>query len=102
MGSDFRGTTEHVLFGVRGKLMTRSHSIPTHFEAPLGAHSEKPDKFYDIVRAASYLPAGEAFQRKARAGFVNLFVEAAESGVGVGGMRPSKTNGAEIHAGAHR
>lgn len=53
-------------------------------------------------RAASYLPAGEAFQRKARAGFVNLFVEAAESGVGVAGMRPSKINGAEIHASARR
>jgi ParB/RepB/Spo0J family partition protein len=75
LGQFFRGSTEHVLFGVRGKLMTRSRSIPTHFEAPVGAHSEKPERFYEIVREASYLPAGEAFQRTPRDGFVNLFVE---------------------------
>jgi N6-adenosine-specific RNA methylase IME4 len=73
MGKFFRGSTEHVLFGVRGQLMTRSTSIATHFEAPVGEHSEKPERFYQIVREASYLPAGEAFQIKARDGFVNLF-----------------------------
>jgi N6-adenosine-specific RNA methylase IME4 len=77
MGAYFRGSTEHVLFGVRGKLRLRSASIPTHFEAPTGAHSEKPDRFYDIVREASYLPAGEGFQRKPRDGFVNLYVSGA-------------------------
>jgi N6-adenosine-specific RNA methylase IME4 len=73
LGEYFRGSTEHVLFGVRGKLGTRSRTISTHFEAPVGAHSEKPERFYEIVREASYLPAGEAFQRKAREGFVNLY-----------------------------
>jgi N6-adenosine-specific RNA methylase IME4 len=73
MGTFFRGSTEHVLFGTRGQLMTRSRSIPTHFEAPVGAHSEKPERFYEIVCEASFLPVGEAFQRKARDGFVNLF-----------------------------
>jgi N6-adenosine-specific RNA methylase IME4 len=76
MGAYFRGTTEHVLFGVRGGLRLRARDIPTHFEAPVGEHSEKPEEFYDIVRRASYLPAGEGFQRKARDGFVNLFVDA--------------------------
>jgi N6-adenosine-specific RNA methylase IME4 len=74
MGSYFRGTTEHILFGLRGKLRHRSTTIPTHFEAPTGEHSEKPERFYQIVREASYLPAGEAFQRKPREGFVNLYV----------------------------
>jgi ParB/RepB/Spo0J family partition protein len=73
LGKYFRGSTEHVLFGVRGSLMTRSTSIATHFEAPRGEHSEKPERFYEIVRAASYPPFGEAFQRKARPDFVNLF-----------------------------
>ena len=73
LGAYFRGSTEHVLFGVRGRLATRATNIPTHFEAPVGKHSEKPERFYDIVRNASYLPAGEAFQRKPREGFVNLF-----------------------------
>jgi ParB/RepB/Spo0J family partition protein len=76
LGKFFRGSTEHVLFGTRGQLMTRSTSIATHFEAPVGEHSEKPERFYEIVREASYLPAGEAFQRKARDGFINLFNQA--------------------------
>ena len=72
-GVYFRNTTEHVLFGVRGKLNTRVKNIPTHFEAPVGKHSEKPEAFYDIVRRASYEPFGEAFQRQPREGFKNLY-----------------------------
>jgi len=80
LGSYFRNSTEHVLFAVRGELRTRSDSIATHFEAPVGEHSEKPEKFYEIVRAASYAPYGEAFQRAARPDFANTFAlqEAAE------------------------
>jgi N6-adenosine-specific RNA methylase IME4 len=73
MGTHFRGQTEHVIFGIRGTLAARASNISTLFEAPAGKHSEKPDKFYEIVRAASYPPYGEAFQRKARSDFVNLF-----------------------------
>jgi N6-adenosine-specific RNA methylase IME4 len=73
LGTYFRNSTEKVLFGVRGSLRTRRCDIPTHFEAPLGEHSEKPEKFYEIVRAASYPPYGEVFQRKARPDFANLF-----------------------------
>ena len=73
LGSYFRNSTEHVLFGVRGELRTRSDSIATHFEAPVGEHSEKPERFYEIVREASYGPYGEAFQRKARNDFPNIY-----------------------------
>jgi ParB/RepB/Spo0J family partition protein len=73
LGAHFRGQTEHVLFGIRGRLATRSDSISTLFEAPMGEHSAKPERFYEIVRAASYPPYGEAFQRNARPDFVNLF-----------------------------
>jgi N6-adenosine-specific RNA methylase IME4/ParB-like chromosome segregation protein Spo0J len=74
MGTHFRGQTEHVIFGIHGTLRTRVSNIGTWFAAPpLGEHSEKPEKFYEIVRAASYPPFGEAFQRKARPDFVNLF-----------------------------
>jgi N6-adenosine-specific RNA methylase IME4 len=75
LGSYFRNQTEHVLFGIRGTLGTRSDSISTLFEAPVGEHSEKPERFYEIVRAASYPPYGEAFQRQGRPGFANLFVQ---------------------------
>jgi N6-adenosine-specific RNA methylase IME4 len=74
IGKYFRGSTEHCLFGILGSIETRSNSIPTHFEAPRGEHSEKPERFYEIVREASYPPYGEAFQRKARPDFVNLYV----------------------------
>ena len=58
---------------MRGELSTRADDIATHFEAPLGEHSEKPDIFYDIVRRASYPPYGEVFQRKKRKNFSNLY-----------------------------
>jgi N6-adenosine-specific RNA methylase IME4 len=74
LGAYFRNQTEHVLFGIRGTLRTRSDSISTIFEAPVGTHSEKPERFYEIVRAASYPPYGEAFQRQARPDFTDLFV----------------------------
>jgi len=80
LGSYFRNSTEHVLFGVRGELSTRRDDIATHFEAPVGEHSEKPERFYEIVRAASYPPYGEAFQRARRADFADLWtIEAAEA-----------------------
>jgi N6-adenosine-specific RNA methylase IME4 len=83
-GSYFRNSTEHVLFGRLGKTTTRpaAASLATHFVAPRGEeHSEKPEAFYDLVRAASYPPHGEANQRTPRPDFVNLFreLEAADS-----------------------
>jgi N6-adenosine-specific RNA methylase IME4/ParB-like chromosome segregation protein Spo0J len=79
MGTHFRGQTEHIIFGIRGSLASRCNSISTLFYAPTGKHSEKPEKFYEIVRAASYPPYGEAFQRKARPDFVNLFEQRMEA-----------------------
>jgi len=75
LGTYFRNTTEQVLFGTRGTLRTRTSQTQTHFCAPVGRHSEKPEAFYKIVRKESYLPAGEVFQRQARKGFVNLFAD---------------------------
>ena len=73
LGSYFRNSTEHVLFGTCGSTNTRVGNIATHFEAPVGEHSAKPDVFYDIVRLASYPTYGEAFQRVERDGITNLF-----------------------------
>jgi len=75
LGSYFRSSTEHCLFAIFGKeITTRVHNIPTHFEAPVGEHSEKPPYFYDnIVKKASYPPYGEAFQRKNRVWLENLY-----------------------------
>jgi len=78
LGSYFRNQTEHVLFGVKGNLTTRADNISTIIDAPIGKHSEKPDKFYSIVMQASYPPYGEAFQRTKRKHFKNLFEEITE------------------------
>jgi N6-adenosine-specific RNA methylase IME4 len=77
LGSYFRNSTEHVIFATRGETTTRpaAASMSTHFEAPRGEHSEKPEIFYEMVRAASYPPYGEANQREPREDFVNLFEE---------------------------
>jgi N6-adenosine-specific RNA methylase IME4 len=73
LGSYFRNTTEHLLFGIRGNAKTRRDDVPTHFEAPMLDHSEKPEKFYDLVRASSYPTYGEIFQRAPRPDFQNLY-----------------------------
>lgn len=89
LGSYFRNSTEHVLFGTLGDTTTRpvSASIPTHFEAPRGEHSEKPEEFYDIVRKASYPPYGEANQRKPRPDFTSLYREPAPENVAGSGRQ---------------
>lgn len=71
MGRTFRGTTEHVLFCVRGRLPVLRHDVPTHFEAPAGRHSAKPDRFYtDIVQRMSPGPYLEMFARERRRGWI--------------------------------
>ncbi len=76
MGNYFRNSTEVCIFATLGETKTRpaAASMPTHFFADRGEHSEKPEEFYEIVRAASYPPYGEANQRKMRPDFTDLFM----------------------------
>jgi len=69
LGTYFRTSTEHVLFGVRGRLLTRARNLGTHFTAPKTRHSEKPDIFYRLVERASYPPYLDVFARKRRPGW---------------------------------
>ncbi len=78
MGNYFRGSTEHVLFGVRGSLGLLRSNVGTHFVADRpGPHSAKPDAFYSIVESCSPGPWLEMFARKQRAGWVAWGAEAA-------------------------
>jgi N6-adenosine-specific RNA methylase IME4 len=80
LGSYFRNSTEHCLFATFGNTTTRpaAASLPTHFEAPRGEHSQKPERFYEFVRAASYPPYGEGNQRAPRPDFTNLYCPVTE------------------------
>ena len=70
MGNYYRGSTEQVLFGVRGTQGLKRHDVGTWFEAPRGEHhSEKPDKFYELVESCSYGPYIDIFGRKERQGW---------------------------------
>ena len=70
LGSYFRNSTEHVLFGVRGELPTRVDNIATHFEAPVGEHSAKPEAFYALVESLCPGSKCELFARTKREGWV--------------------------------
>jgi N6-adenosine-specific RNA methylase IME4 len=77
MGNYFRGSTEHVLFGVRGSLPLLRRDMGTHFNAPRpGPHSGKPDSFYSLVETCSPGPWLEMFARAQRPGWVTWGVEA--------------------------
>ena len=70
MGNYFRGSTEQVLFGVKGQQALKRHDVGTWFEAPRGErHSEKPDEFYKLVESCSYAPYIDIFGRKEREGW---------------------------------
>lgn len=78
MGNYFRGTTEHVLFGVRGSLPLLRRDAATHFTAPRpGVHSGKPDAFYDLVESCSPGPWLEMFARRTRPGWIPWGAEVA-------------------------
>ena len=64
MGYYFRQQTEHVIFGVKGSLPTKKHSISTVFHAKRYAHSAKPLNFYEIIEAMSPPPYIELFARE--------------------------------------
>ena len=70
MGNYFRGSTEQVLFCVKGSQPLKRRDVGTHFEAPRGQrHSEKPEEFYKLVESCSYAPYIDIFGRTGREGW---------------------------------
>jgi N6-adenosine-specific RNA methylase IME4 len=66
-GDWLRGQTEHCLFAVRGKPTVQLTNQTTALQAPAGAHSAKPEAFYEMVEALCPAPRyAELFQRRAR------------------------------------
>jgi N6-adenosine-specific RNA methylase IME4 len=64
IGTYFRGTTEHVLFGIKGRQPLLYNDVATHFAADRqGPHSTKPREFYEMVKRCSPGPRLEMFAR---------------------------------------
>jgi len=81
MGHYFRGDTEHVLFGIRGRCpIPESARLSNHIAAHRGQHSRKPDRFYEIVEQVSPEPRLEMFARRRRVGWDVWGNEAPEFG----------------------
>lgn len=69
MGRYTRMAHEVCLIGRRGSIAVHSHSVRSVFFAPAGAHSAKPDAFYDIVEKLHGGPYLELFARRQRQGW---------------------------------
>jgi len=69
MGQYFRGSTEHCLFSVKGRLPYKikdgkRQQSKTAFPALRKKHSEKPERMRRIIERVSYPPYIELFARK--------------------------------------
>lgn len=69
IGNYFRSMTEHVLFGVRGRLAVMDGNQPNWFRHDRGRHSRKPECFYELVERVSPGPYLELFGRRDPLGF---------------------------------
>ena len=77
MGNYFRGSTEQLLFAVKGSMPLRVKNAPTHFVLPRGKdHSSKPVEIHSMVEAWSPGPYIELFSRSKRSGWISWGADA--------------------------
>lgn len=69
LGQYLRNSTEHVLFGIRGRAPVKFHSQPSWLWAPLQGHSHKPEEQYAIMERISDGPYLELFARRRQPGW---------------------------------
>lgn len=73
MGNYFRGSTEHVLFGVKGSLPLLRSDVGTWFTGERGdEHSAKPEQFYRLVEQCSPAPWVDILGRQERPGWQTI------------------------------
>ena len=69
LGNYLRNSTEHMLFGVRGKEPIKFKCQPTWVFAPLQEHSHKPEEQFAIIERMSPGPYLELFARRKQKGW---------------------------------
>lgn len=69
-GHYLRHAHETCILGVRGSLKALSRDVPSIFDAPRGAHSEKPAEAYAVAARVSPGPRLALFERQQRPGWV--------------------------------
>lgn len=79
MGRSVRNAHEVCLIGKRGRPARLDAGVPSVLHAPRGAHSQKPEAFYDLVERLCAGPYVELFARRARPGWTCLGDEAPAS-----------------------
>jgi len=70
MGRTLRAAHETCLVATRGRPQPMGRSTRTVFDAPVGAHSEKPDEFFRIVERTFPPDRVELFARRRRDGWI--------------------------------
>jgi N6-adenosine-specific RNA methylase IME4 len=79
MGRYVRHCHETCLIARRGSGKVRSRSVRSVFDAPIGRHSEKPERFYELVEELADGPYVEMFARRRRDGWTCLGNELPEA-----------------------
>jgi N6-adenosine-specific RNA methylase IME4 len=69
LGNYLRNSTEHVLFGIRGRAPIQFRSQGTWFWASMQEHSHKPEEIFAIVQRCSPGPYLELFARRKQPGW---------------------------------
>ncbi len=78
LGGTYSLSAEYVLFARRGSLAAKKRVPSTWHCWPRGAHSAKPEAFYDLVESVSPGPYLELFARRQRLGWDTWGNEALE------------------------
>lgn len=69
LGHYLRNSTEHVLFGTRGRSPVKFRGQPSWLWAPVQDHSHKPEEQYAIIERISEKPYLELFARRRHPGW---------------------------------
>lgn len=78
MGRIVRASHETCIVAKRGRPRIKVHDVRSLFDASIGRHSEKPERFYDLVEDLADGPYVELFARRLRSGWTCLGNECPE------------------------